>query len=640
MNGNGIRVLSSKWIDSRLLNVTFSSTVLSAPVGVRILIPADYQRQPRLHFPVLYLLHGGGGSYTDWTTAGHAEQLTAGLPLITVMPAGGGGGWYSNWDNFGAGGPPEWETFHIHQLIPWIDANFRTIPNKAGRAIAGLSMGGFGAIDYAARNPELFAVAASFSGADDMNNPGLLSLVQLSPLIDGGPIGSIFGTRLFDNDLATAHNPYTLAKNLVGVHVAIYAGNGSPGPLDPPGTPSYDYNEFAVREMSVALHLELQRLGIPNTFVDYGRGTHTWPYWNRDLQEELPSIMATLSGPQHQTSFGADDITRSTNKTSTPPTDSVESKSPSYRQLITRSPHLEPSSAEAFSHRSKLIGSVPSTLTSLQPPLVGTTSYVTPSGTDNDVCSVRQPCRSPAHAIVIAAPGSEIVLGPGVYKGDMVIDKALVIVGRGRSSILSGDPTSEAATVTVVAGVTTTISDLTVRNPNQFDDGIRSSGNLTLRRVSLIGNGKAGLDVLSGEAVVTGSTFASNGAYGIANDGSLSVAMSTVMGNDYGVANNGSAMLDADTIADNMSGGVLTLLGSMTVDNSTVKRNHGVGVQAFSGITHVLESTITGNGFYGIAAEPTPYSAVPTIDVSASTIYGNSPADLGGGSPILVQKSK
>src|SRR6516162_1759850 len=174
MNGNGIRVLSSKWIDSRLLNVTFSSTVLSAPVGVRILIPADYQRQPRLHFPVLYLLHGGGGSYTDWTTAGHAEQLTAGLPLITVMPAGGGGGWYSNWDNFGAGGPPEWETFHIHQLIPWIDANFRTIPNKAGRAIAGLSMGGFGAIDYAARNPELFAVAASFSGADDMNNPGLL----------------------------------------------------------------------------------------------------------------------------------------------------------------------------------------------------------------------------------------------------------------------------------------------------------------------------------------------------------------------------------------------------------------------------------------------------------------------------------
>ena len=59
---------------------------------------------------------------------------------------GGRGGFYANWLNFGKGGPPMWETYHIDQLIPFIDANLRTIPKRQGRAIAGLSMGGFGAM--------------------------------------------------------------------------------------------------------------------------------------------------------------------------------------------------------------------------------------------------------------------------------------------------------------------------------------------------------------------------------------------------------------------------------------------------------------------------------------------------------------
>src|SRR6185503_16528768 len=59
---------------------------------------------------------------------------------------------------------PMWETFHIEQVVPWIDANLRTVAKRTGRAIAGLSQGGFGALSYAARHPDLFTSVASFSG--------------------------------------------------------------------------------------------------------------------------------------------------------------------------------------------------------------------------------------------------------------------------------------------------------------------------------------------------------------------------------------------------------------------------------------------------------------------------------------------
>ena len=95
--------------------------------------------------------------------------MTAGQPLIVVMPDGGRGGWYSNWHNGGRGGPPAWESYHIGQLIPLVDRRFRTVAARRGRAIAGLSMGGFGAFSYAARHPDLFTAAASFSGGLDLN---------------------------------------------------------------------------------------------------------------------------------------------------------------------------------------------------------------------------------------------------------------------------------------------------------------------------------------------------------------------------------------------------------------------------------------------------------------------------------------
>ena len=138
-----------------------------------MLVPAGYRSRPARRYPVLYLLHGAGADQTTWTNEGQgeAEALTAGLPLIVVMPSAGRGGFYTDWFNNGAGGKPRWESWHIKRLIPYVDDHYRTRATRGKRAIAGLSMGGFGTFTYASRHPDLFTAALSLSGAVDTGIP-------------------------------------------------------------------------------------------------------------------------------------------------------------------------------------------------------------------------------------------------------------------------------------------------------------------------------------------------------------------------------------------------------------------------------------------------------------------------------------
>jgi S-formylglutathione hydrolase FrmB len=111
--------------------------------GVNVLLPDDYQTSGRT-YPVLYMFHGGADDFRQFDFLG-IRDLTAGKPIIVVMPDGGHAGWYSNPVSSFVG-PRNWETFHIAQLLPWIEANFRTYAEYDGRAIGGFSMGGFGAL--------------------------------------------------------------------------------------------------------------------------------------------------------------------------------------------------------------------------------------------------------------------------------------------------------------------------------------------------------------------------------------------------------------------------------------------------------------------------------------------------------------
>jgi S-formylglutathione hydrolase FrmB len=288
-------LVKTEQLDPRLQELTFTTPALASETHVRVLLPDGYDGSGKTRYPVLYLLHGALDDYKSWTDKGDAEAITKGLPLIVVMPDAGQFGNYTNWYNDGAFGPPRWETFHVRQLLPWIDAHYPTRASRGGRAVAGLSMGGGGAMSYAARHPALFSSASAFSGAVDTNSPGVQPVTQASGLSDGSQTpGAIYGTRANDEVRWRAHNPWDLAGNLAGLKLTLRTGNGQPGG---PGGDSGDPVEAEVHTESVNMHNRLVELGLPHVWDDYGAGGHAWYYWQRDLRQTLPLVMSTFAKP-------------------------------------------------------------------------------------------------------------------------------------------------------------------------------------------------------------------------------------------------------------------------------------------------------------------------------------------------------
>ncbi len=304
-DGMGLHVSAVKQLSPRLFALTLTTDLLTAPTTVRVLLPAAYDRRPRQRFPVLWLFHGTSGGAADWTTQGDAERTTAPYDLITVMPDAGvdsdGGGWFTDWVNGGRFGPPRWETFHVEHLMPWIDAQLRTVRGRSGRAIAGLSQGGFGAMSYAARHPDRFVAAASFSGAVDIAANAAIAVPLVAPVIlatevalDRVPPNTFFGDRLTNELNYAAHDPATLAGNLRGTSLYTYTGDGNPGPLDRSVDLAAQAIEAGVHQLTLLFAQELRRRSIPLELQDYGPGTHAWPYWARDLRALIGPLMRDL----------------------------------------------------------------------------------------------------------------------------------------------------------------------------------------------------------------------------------------------------------------------------------------------------------------------------------------------------------
>ncbi len=294
-DSHGIAVAARRRLGDRLVEVELTSRELDGPAGVRILLPDGYDPDRTDGYPVLYLLHGGLGGYRDWTDHGGVEDATVGCDLIVVMPSGGTGGWYRDWHNFGSGGRPRWEAFHIGQLIPWVDRHLATRAGRSGRGIAGLSMGGRGALAYAARHPGRFCAAVSFSGAVDTRFPLVRALIGVSPLAHRRPPFAIDGFPLIDEADQRAHNPWDLAEALRGMHVTITCGNGRPTRRRHPGdTRPKDLQEHRVRAMTLSLHERLDELGIDHRFDDRGDVGHTFDNWRPAFADELPRLCAAL----------------------------------------------------------------------------------------------------------------------------------------------------------------------------------------------------------------------------------------------------------------------------------------------------------------------------------------------------------
>ena len=288
-----LELVSRNALSPRLTEYQFKSPYVPSPTPVRILTPAGYDPSSSRRYPVLYLLHGCCDDWRSWSDKGGAEAESAPYPVIVVMPDASAqntsDGWYADWFNDGAFGDPRWESYHVGELIPWVDSHLQTIAARRGRAIAGLSMGGFGAMTYASRHPDLFAAAAAFSGAVDSNDPQPTGFAAIS--------SSIFGSYAQQQVRWRAHNPTDLASNLRGMNLTLRTGDGTPGgPLDTPGPglAAQDGLEYAVHRQMVDLNDRLNSLSLPHVWQDYGPGSHDWPYWRRDLRLTLPTFMSVF----------------------------------------------------------------------------------------------------------------------------------------------------------------------------------------------------------------------------------------------------------------------------------------------------------------------------------------------------------
>jgi diacylglycerol O-acyltransferase/trehalose O-mycolyltransferase len=261
-------VISETALSDRMHDLTISSPALGRAAWVRLLLPERYAAEPDRRWPVLYLLHGCCDPYGGWTAATDVVALSARSDLLVVLPEGGRIGFYSDW----AIGD-RWETFHL---------------------IGGLSMGGLGALGYAARHPGLFRAAASFSGIvhtrlSAARTEWYRQLVRR----EGADPDALWGDPHRNAEVWAAHNPYDLAPSLRGSTLFVSVGDGRPGPYDPPGTP-VDEVEAALAAENAALIARLRALRIPVHVDFYGPGTHTAPYWQRELHRAWPLLQAAL----------------------------------------------------------------------------------------------------------------------------------------------------------------------------------------------------------------------------------------------------------------------------------------------------------------------------------------------------------
>ncbi|MFF8643286.1 alpha/beta hydrolase [Streptomyces sp. NPDC015345] len=304
-SGHPARVVEEERIGPRQLDLTISSPALAGTGKVRLLTPDGWTtRRPGDRWPVLYLLPDGEGDYQTYTRDYHVEKWPELRRTLVVMPQMPFYGFYSNWWNTGAGGAPAVESFHLDEVRPILERRY-----GAGRqrAVAGQSQGGYGAIKYAARRPGMFRAAVSFSG--------FLHPLQYPEAVSGGaeylgvPWQKIWGDPVRQRHIWRENDPYYLAERLRGTRVHITSGDGTPGTLDPPDTepdpkipgledlaPFYpdeviSLTEAVMGDESRTVARRLQEAGVGVTTHFY-RGTHSPPYWQRELRHSLPLLTA------------------------------------------------------------------------------------------------------------------------------------------------------------------------------------------------------------------------------------------------------------------------------------------------------------------------------------------------------------
>lgn len=258
-----------------LESLEFKSKSLNSTMQYSVYLPEGYESSQR-SYPVVYLLHGYSDDETGWIQFGEADVVAQrGVdngdfpPSIIVMPDGGVS-WYCNdYAKVNA-----WRSMFAEEFIPFIESNYRIRAKKEFRAIAGLSMGGFGALQLSMNYPELFSSCIALSS-------GTFTDDEIKGMPDSQYemyFKSIFGKNLKGEERISetwkAHSPLHLirtvpAEKLKSIRFYIDCGD----------------DDFLYKGNS-ALHVEMRTLGLPHEYR-VRQGGHVWEYWRTGLYDGL-----------------------------------------------------------------------------------------------------------------------------------------------------------------------------------------------------------------------------------------------------------------------------------------------------------------------------------------------------------------
>ena len=265
---------------ARVDTLAIPSAAMGKTYRAAVVLPASYARNKKARYPVLYLLHGAYGNFRDWLTQTPDRQLLHRLAdqynLIIVTPEGETASFYLDSPVNAAS---QFETYLTREVLPKIDQTYRTVADRRGRVIAGLSMGGHGALYLSARHPDLYAAAGSMSGALDLRSVNR----RLSPE------AAAQRAQLFAPVLGSeTDNADRFVANSVVSLVDLMQRNNLPLLID-----------CGVDDGLLEINREVHRRLLYNhTAHDYTErpGGHTWEYWQDALPYQVLFLQQVLKG--------------------------------------------------------------------------------------------------------------------------------------------------------------------------------------------------------------------------------------------------------------------------------------------------------------------------------------------------------
>lgn len=239
------------------------STAMGKTYKAAVVLPNSYAKS-KASFPVLYLLHGAYGHFGDWLKSTPDKKLVQNLSdqynLIIVMPEGET---FSFYLDSPVNKESQFETYITKEVIQKIDKTYRTIADRKGRVISGLSMGGHGALSLSAKHPDLFCAAGSMSGAVDMgvmlNRDSAAQVVKL--------MQPVFGDKSNDVELYKQNAVLGMVDKIKANQLALIIDCG--------------VDDFLI-EPNRELHRRLLYNKVAHDYTERS-GAHTWEYWENAL---------------------------------------------------------------------------------------------------------------------------------------------------------------------------------------------------------------------------------------------------------------------------------------------------------------------------------------------------------------------